>query len=278
MVSEQKKQTVKELKELINEYPIVGIVDMRNLPAPQLQDLRRSLRDKAKIKMARQTLINRALDDSDKDIDELKDHVKGMAALIFTDENPFKLYKIVEDSTSKAPAKAGQIAPKDIEIEEGKTPFSPGPIISELSEIGLDAGIEEGNVVINQTSVVSEEGEEITPQIAKILGRLDIKPMEVGLKIVAVYEEGTVLISDQLEVDEEEIKGKFKRGSAQARNLSINASYPTEETIKTILQKASNDAKSLAISEDIISEETIERILTKTNAEAESLKEATDSE
>ena len=35
MVSKQKQQTVQELKQLVKEYPIVGVVDMQSLPAPQ---------------------------------------------------------------------------------------------------------------------------------------------------------------------------------------------------------------------------------------------------
>ena len=59
MVNPQKKRTVQELKRLVKEYPIVGVVDMQNLPAPQLQIMRRSLRGKVELKMARRRVIHR---------------------------------------------------------------------------------------------------------------------------------------------------------------------------------------------------------------------------
>ena len=43
MVKESKKQIVAKIKKLLQEYPIVGIVNMENLPAPQLQKIKETL-------------------------------------------------------------------------------------------------------------------------------------------------------------------------------------------------------------------------------------------
>jgi large subunit ribosomal protein L10 len=51
--------------------------------------------------------------------------MEGQPALIFTDMNPFKLYKILEDSKTQAPAKAGNIAPSDIVVPKVILPLIP---------------------------------------------------------------------------------------------------------------------------------------------------------
>ena len=62
-VAEWKKEEVKELKDLINKYDVVGLVDLENIPAKQLQEMRKSLLGKAVIRMSKINLINLALED-----------------------------------------------------------------------------------------------------------------------------------------------------------------------------------------------------------------------
>ncbi len=58
---------------------------------------------------------------SKNNIVDLSEHMEGQVAVIATEMNPFKLYKILEDSKTSAPAKPGAIATDDIVIPEGDT-------------------------------------------------------------------------------------------------------------------------------------------------------------
>ena len=107
-VAEWKKEEVKELKGIIDEYDVVGLVDLENIPAKQLQEMRKSLKGKAVIRMSKINLINLALEDCNAEktnIVDLSQHMDGQIAIIATEMNPFKLYKILEDSKTQAPAK-----------------------------------------------------------------------------------------------------------------------------------------------------------------------------
>ena len=42
-VAEWKKDEVKEIKDLIDSYDVIGVVDLLNIPAKQLQEMRKSL-------------------------------------------------------------------------------------------------------------------------------------------------------------------------------------------------------------------------------------------
>jgi len=274
-VSEFKKQVVKRLDDLFMHYDIVGAVNMENLPAAQLQQMRAQLRGKVELLMTKRRLMRVAIAEvksKKKGIEELEPHLKGMPALIFTKENPFSLFKTLKKSKSSAPAKEGQIAPKDIEVKAGPTSFAPGPIIGELGSVGIKCGVEGGKVAIKQDSIVVKEGQVIKRKQAEILTRLGIEPMEVGLNITAVYERGVIYTKDILDIDENEFNRKLSTAAREAFNLSVFAAYPTKDNVELLIANAFNDAKALGIEQNIIDEGIIDALLGKAESSMLSLK------
>ncbi|MBT4539101.1 50S ribosomal protein L10 [Candidatus Woesearchaeota archaeon] len=274
MVSQEKKQLVKQLTKDIKDYPIVGVVNFENLPAQQLQNMRAMLKEQGvKIQMARKKLLKLALKESGKEhIDELSAKIKGMPALIFSKSNPFTLYATIQKNKSEAPAKAGQISPRDIEVKAGATNFAPGPIISELAAVGIKTKVDGGKLAITDDVTVAKEGDVITAKLAETLKRLDIKPIEIGLDLVAVWEDGTVFAAKQLHVDEEEYFNNFTQAHQWAINLAVEAAIPTSATTEMLLQKAFNEAKAAALEAVYITDETKELLLARSEQQALSVK------
>ncbi len=280
-VQEYKKKIVKDIAKLIKQYPIIGIVNMENIPAPQLQAMKAELRGKIHLFMTKKRLMKIAIEQTKnekKHIEELEKYFEGMPALIFTNENPFRLSRILQKSKTSAPAKAGQTAPDDIIIKKGPTPFAPGPVISELSSVGLKVGVESGKVAVKEDTVVAKKGEKIKPKVAEILTRLDIKPMQVGLGLVAAYENGVIYQKDVLEVDEKAFNAKVNLAATQAFNLAFNITYPTKDNISLLIAKAFNDAKAIGISQEIFDKGIIEDLLSKAERSMLSLKVSADIE
>ena len=275
MVSIIKQKLVQQMIKDIQHYPLVGLVNFENLPAQQLQGMRAMLREKGvKIYMTRKKLLHLALINSKKqNIEHLAEKITGLPALIFSDGNPFTLYSLIQRNKSEAPAKAGQKSPKDIIVKAGGTNFAPGPIISELAAVGIKTKVDQGKLAIISDVKVAKEGDVISPKLAETLKRLDIKPMEIGLNLVAVWENGTVFSAKQLHVDEVEYADNFTQAARWALNLAMEAGYLTVETTELLLQKAFREAKAVAIEQGILSAETINEILAKTERQALSLKE-----
>ena len=272
-VSDKKKVVVKEMVELIDKYPIIGLVDMENLPGPQLQKMKKSLKGDVVVRMAKGRLIKVAFSKAKRDgLDKLSEKIRGMPALIFTNDNPFKLYKTLKASKSEAPAKAGQTAPKDVIIPEGKTPFAPGPVIGELGQLGIKTGVEDGKVAVKESKVVIKEGAKFNDQLAGILTRLNILPMEVGLNIVAVLEKGVIFDRKILDIDEDAYLNDLMSMHNEAMNLAVKIGYACPDTIKTLIVKAHSDASALADSQDILTKDNVGKILAKTEAQAGALK------
>lgn len=268
-VAEWKKDEVNELKGLIAEAEVVGIVNLLNIPARQLQEMRRSLKGKATLRLAKINLMNLALEDCNAekaDITGLSEFMEGQPALICTDMNPFKLYKMLEDSKTAAPAKAGSIAADDIVVPAGDTGFPPGPFLGELQQIGVNAKIDKGKIVVQKDTVVVEAGEEVPKAVAAALTRMDIKPMEVGMDLKAVYEDGAIFKADVLAIDEEETLADVQNAFTKAFNLSVFTAFPTDKTISAIIGSAHSKAFNVGIEAAIMNSKTSEMLIGLANA------------
>ncbi|AGB01490.1 50S ribosomal protein L10 [Methanoregula formicica] len=267
-----KKDEVAEIKKNAKEYKLIGLVDMYGIPAQQVQQIRRNLRGKAVIKMTRNTLIKHAFDEIGGDLKNLTKYLSGHSAIIFTNDNPFKLYKQLEKTKTKMAAKAGEKAPEDIVVPAGPTSFKPGPIVGELQQAGIPAAIEGGKVKIRETKTVVKKGAVINPKLAAALVKLDVKPMDVGLILQAAFHEGSVYEPSVLAVDETVILGQIALASRQATALSIEAAYPTKDTAAAVLTKAVRDARAVAIEAAVYEKDVVDAIIGKAQRESQVLK------
>ncbi len=262
-----KKEEVEEIKRGIEGHTLVGVVDMYGIPASQIQQIRRNLCGTATVKMARNTLIEHALNELGGSVATLNDHAGGQSALIFTNENPFKLFKLLEKTKTKMAAKPGETAPEDIVVPKGPTTFKPGPIVGELQQVGIPAAIEGGKVKIRENKTVVKKGEVINKKVAEALVKLSIKPMDVGLILLAAHYKSTVFTPDLLAIDEESYVNNIMLAARQAFNLSVNAAIPTALTIEAIIGKAVRDARNVGVEAPIYEKDIADLIIGRAQRE-----------
>ena len=140
---------------------------------------------------------------------------------MFTDTNPFNLALTLEKGKVKTTAKSGDIAAFDVVVPAGNTGQPPGPIISQLNAVGLPTRIESGSVWINKDTLVVKKGEVINERLASMLSKLGIKPVETGLAMTVVFDEGLIIMQDQLKIDVEGTKHEIEDAYANAFALSL---------------------------------------------------------
>jgi len=242
-----KKDEIEDIKTKVGQYPVVGLVGIHGLPSKQFQQMRSSIRDSVVIKVSKNSLITRALDESSEEIKPLKDYLDQETGLVFSNDNSFKLFRLLSSSKTPAPIKGGMTSPRDITVEKGPTSFPPGPIIGELQSAGIPAAIEGGKVVIRETKVVAREGEVVSQKLAAMLARLDIFPLELGLVLRGTFEDGMLFDASVLAIDEVKISLDFTTAASQAFNLAVNSAYPTSTTIQALLAKAASESRNLAV-------------------------------
>ncbi len=268
-IPQWKVDSVEELASIISESKMIGLVNVEGVGAKQLQGIRDSLRGSAIIKMSRNTLMIRALEKSTKKgMKDLIEYVSGPVAFVFSEQDPFVLSKFLSENRAAAPAKGGQISPKDIIILAMNTGVAPGPFISELAGLKIPSRVKGGSIHITADTVAVKAGDVISNAMAMMLSRLGIEPMELQLTLIAAYSDGEVLTADSFVIDLEALFSQVLLGHQYAVNLSVNTGIPTEETMPLILTKASIEAKGLVMTIGFFVPEMLNEFLSKANSEA----------
>ncbi|MBI3413251.1 MAG: 50S ribosomal protein L10 [Candidatus Aenigmarchaeota archaeon] len=273
MVNEQKLQAVDDLKKLAGSYSVVGVLNMHKMPAKQLLDIRNALAGEAKIRMAKSSLMKRAFQSSDKKgLPELEKLLTGEVALIFTNQNPFKLYNFLEKNKQPAAAKPGDVTPIDIVIPAGPTQFAAGPVISEFQKAKIKTTVENGKITVKEDTVVAKAGTQLTKELTEFIMKFGIKPMKIGLDVVAMLDNGTVFGKDVLGVPAEEYLAGMLMSYHKALNLSVNVGYPNKESVKVMIANAFRNAKHIATEKGIYEKEVMGDIMAKYKNIAENMK------
>src|SRR3989344_1791931 len=214
-VSEQKKKSFAQLESEILKHKIIGLADITNLPSAQLQRIKFKVRDKIKIKVYNKNILKLALKSHKDRIKGLEDLIpfldKGIPAIVLSDLDTFKMSKLINKSKSKANAKTGQIAPIDIVVPAGPTQFAAGPMIGEFGQMGIKTIVEGGKISIREETTLVPQGKVISAKQADLMSKLGIKPMDIGLKIIGVLQDGLIYEGSILGVDESFYLNELKK-------------------------------------------------------------------
>jgi large subunit ribosomal protein L10 len=272
-VLEEKIGEVDEITKLINQHKIVGIASLQKVRAPQLQAFKKNLAGTVLMRVIKNKLMKMAIENcKDKpDLKKLEEHLEGSNVYLFTDLNPFNLALTLERGKVKTTAKSGDIAAFDVVVPSGNTGQPPGPIISQLNAAGLPTRIESGSVWVSRDTLVVRKGEMIDERLASVLSKLGIKPVESGLAMNFVYDDGLIITQDQLRIDVDKTKQSIGSAQAEAFALSLSIAYPTTDSITALLQVAHREAYALSINAAAPTKDTIGDLIRKAHTEMLSL-------
>ncbi len=272
-VLKEKTDEVEEIAKLVNNHSVLGIASLQKVRAPQLQAFKKNLEGQVYMRVLKNSLMRRAIDNcKDKpDLNKLEEYLQGSNVYLFTDVNPFKLALILERGKVKTTAKAGDIAAFDVVIPAGNTGQPPGPIISQLNSVGLPTRIESGSVWVSKDTPVVRKGEVIDERLAGVLSKLGIKPVEGGLAMNVAYDEGLVITKEQLRIDVDGTRKNIEAAYADAFALSLGIAYPTPESTTALLQVAHREAYALSMAAAVPTKETIVDLIKKAYMEMLSL-------
>jgi large subunit ribosomal protein L10 len=274
MPAEWKIKEVEDLAKKLSESPVIAVAGIKGLPSKQFQQIRKKLHDDMNIWVTKLRLARMAIGKAKgkrKDLEKLEESLEGPTAFIFSKDNPFKLNKLLDENRSKAPAKPGDAAPHDIVVPAGDTPFKPGPIIGELQGVGIKAKIRGGIIVVTEDSPVIKKGERFSRDLASVLTRMEIEPMEIGMDVRVAYEDGIIYSGEVLRINTEKTLSDLVTAHRAALNLAIEAGIYNKETIKFLMSKAAQEAKKLAMEAEIYTRDTVDYFLAKAGSQAKAL-------
>ena len=268
----KKAETVERVTELAKKYPVIAVTTLSKVRSTQLMAVRKALRGHAEVYVVKNKLAVLGLKSAGiKNADQLLSHLSGQNALIFSTYDPFKLFLTLDKSHVYLHARAGDKAPNDIIVPSGNTSLPAGPVLSEFREAGISTKIEGGSIWVNKDSVALKKGGEVTPKLASLLSKLNIKPIRAGLTIALAYEDGLIYSGDLVAIDLQKYRQSLVDSYASARGLSILIGYVTKETAPDIIAKAYREAVSVAVEAGFVTKETASLVLGKAEAEAAAL-------
>lgn len=244
-IPDGKLKTVTELENLIKNSKTFMLCSIKSLPGKQYQAIKKKIRDKAKIKVVKKSLVLRAIDNSGIEIKKLKEHVKEDCALLFSGIDAFELAGVLSQNKTPVGGKLGQIAEENIEVEPGPTDLVPGPVISELGALGLKIAIEDGKISIKEKKIIVKKGEKINESAAGLMSKLDIKPFTIGFEPSAAYDSEEKKVYIGIKIDQAKTLGDLKASYSKALGFAVNLAYVCQETLKFILGKAAMQEKAI---------------------------------
>ncbi|HEX2065463.1 MAG TPA: 50S ribosomal protein L10 [Candidatus Thermoplasmatota archaeon] len=265
-VAPWKRDEVKRLTTLILENPVVAVAEVGGIPGPQMQSMRSSLRGNVHVVGSKNRLLAIALKEAGKQrpgLEALADKLHGQSVILATRQNPFKLYKSLKAGASMAPLKANQTAPHDILIPKGPTPFGPGPIVGELQKVGIAAKIEAGKVVIAKDSTPVKAGGVVSAELAAMLAKLEVRPVELKIDLKAAFENDTLFLPDALGIDEGVILGQLALAVRTANEVSLQAGWVTPQTADALLGRAYKQAISLVLEKGLDVDAAVKQTVTE---------------
>lgn len=274
-VRPEKLAAVAAIESSVLARSVTAVVGVRGIPASALQSMRRELRGRGHpITVSTNSAIRHALERAATKRPALRpllDQVTDQTAILSAEGNPFSLYQEFLRTRSPTPARGGEIAPRDIFVPAGTTSFKPGPIVGELQHAGFPAAIEKGKVVLKKDTVIVKAGQTISREVAGMLTRLEIFPLEVGLSLRAAVDGETFYPPDVLAVDLDARRSDVARAARAALGLAVEVGYTTPETVPLLIAKAHRRALGLALAAGYPTPETIGPLFAKAMREAAAL-------
>jgi large subunit ribosomal protein L10 len=266
----KKRLMYQELQELPKSYNVIALSKMTKVRATQLMAIRKKFRNDIRIRIIKNKVALRAFEKVKgvAGLENLAPQLEGQCALMFTNISPFRLNLIFAQNKVFLPAKGGDIASKEITIPAGNTGIAPGPVLSEFKVANVPTKIDQGTIWVSKDTVVARPGDVISMQLASLMSKLNIKPIEAGIAVNYAVAEGLLFKEQDLRINLEEYREDLIRSFQEALALATEAGYITPETLQPLLVKAEQQARSLAAEAGYITPETADFVLPRAQAKA----------
>lgn len=271
-IAQWKKDAAVRVSEAIKTHEVVVSAELSGVRASQIHELRKRLRGRVEFIVSRNTIVKKSLSNGfDENCRKFLDGLTGSNILLFSRNNPFSLIILLEKNKVKVPAKAGDVATHDVIVPAGNTGLSPGPVIAEFGHARIPTRIEGGSIWVAKDTVVAKKGNAISAQLASLLSKLGVKPIEMGLTITGAYDSGLVLTRDHLKFDLGSYSNDVVSGARAARSISVEAEIADTSNIDLIVTRAFRNSFAVALESGYLEDESVPFILAKATAQAKSL-------
>jgi large subunit ribosomal protein L10 len=269
-----KTRIVDEILRLIESSRTIMLVNTFRVKSVTINEARKRLRGRAILRHVKTTLLQKAAEKTGSQAlrEFLKKQAsKGSVMLIVSNEDPYELQQELRKYSIRLPLNAGDVVDREIVVPAGNTGLPAGPVISSLNEVGLPTRIETGSIWITKDTVVAKPGDVVTPQLASVLSKLNIRPVEAFIKPYAAIHNEIAYSEEVLSITLEEVVREVSRSVENALKISVATFFPTPESLGIMLREASSKAIALSLKVEYYDENTVKILLQTARAAASQL-------
>jgi len=241
-----------KLKQLLDTYPSIFIVNVDNVGSNQMHQIRVALRGKGVVLMGKNTMVRRALRSILADLpqfERLLPHVRGNIGFVFTNNDLKEIRTIITANKVAAPARAGALATVDVIVPGGNTGMEPGKT-SFFQALRIPTKIARGTIEIVGDVQVVTAGTRVGSSEATLLNMLNISPFTYGMQVVQIFDAGNVFAPDVLDIDEKILIDRFLSGIKTVASISLALNYPTIVSVPHTLVNAYKNLLAISLATD----------------------------
>ncbi|KAM0748283.1 large subunit ribosomal protein LP0 [Meredithblackwellia eburnea MCA 4105] len=250
---DEKQAYFAKLKDLIETYPSILIVNVDNVGSNQMHQIRQALRGKGTILMGKNTMVRRAVRlilAENPSFERFLPHVRGNVGFVFTSGDLKDVRDIILANKVAAPAKAGAYAPNDVYVPAGNTGMEPGKT-SFFQALNIPTKIARGTIEIVSDIHLVVAGNRVGSSEATLLNMLNISPFTYGMKIVQIYDAGQVFEPKVLDIEEKTLIDSFMGSIKAIAAISLALNYPTIVSVSHSLVNSYKNLLAIAIETEL---------------------------
>jgi len=252
VVRKNKEAYFQKLKMLLETYPSIFIVNVDNVGSNQMHQIRVALRGTGVVLMGKNTMVRRALRVLLSELpqyERLMPHVRGNVGFVFTSGDLKDVRTLITSNTVAAPARAGALAPVDVTVPGGNTGMEPGKT-SFFQALGIPTKIARGTIEIISDVRVVTAGTRVGSSEATLLNMMNISPFTYGMKVIQIYDNGTIFPPHVLDIDSSELVERFLKGIKTIAAISLALNYPTIVSVAHSLVNAYKNCLAISLETD----------------------------
>jgi len=243
-----------KMERCLDSYNKVFVVDVDNVGSQQMQDTRKQLRGTAEILMGKNTLMRKVFaafmeKNPGHAFEALVPFCKGNVGFVFTNDSLPKVREVILANKVPAPARPGALAPIDVVIPAGPTGCDPGQT-SFFQVLQVPTKIVKGQIEITNPFPLITASTKVGASEAALLTKLGIRPFSYGLKILKVYDSGSLFGEEILDINDDVLKFKFTDALNKIAAVSLATGYVTQASVAHSMAAAFQSLVAVVIGVD----------------------------
>ena len=222
----RKSEYFVKMAEFLAVYNRILLVNADNVGSYQMQQIRQALRGDATILMGKNTLMKKSIRgylEHKPDLEKLLPHIKNNVGMVFTHLDLIYIRNKLLENKKAAPAKTGAIAPLDVILPKGSCGLGPEKT-GFFQNLSIPTKITRGQIELTNDFHLIRKNCKVGASEATLLNMLNISPFSYGLKVITVYDKGSIFKAELLDLTDDDVISIFQQGISNINATALGNS------------------------------------------------------